>query len=453
MAQLRNERPVPVLPGWGAAGRTLSLVRIGGIHLLHLCCRRLDPRALDATRVSAASVTSVCRISGRLSNPIEQFRQGEPRTASLSNRVLTHVERHAIVNSCDFNDKATAPDRQTGTEAPPGVNRSGVTIREVAQRAGVSAMTVSAVLNGKAVEMRISAATQARVLQAAQEMSYSPNAVARSLRRKQTNIIGLYCGHGYLNARLPFLAELIGGAQEACDRHHKDMLLHGAFRGGSVDDIYSELLDGRIDGLIVNAAPLDPLVDRLAASHLPVVAVADPIPSLPSVVVDDQAGIGMALDHLASTGHQRVLYRDTDRPLQSADRRRAAMRRKAADLGMEVTVWQGPDFTRPPDDLLVWADRPRELRPTAALCWNDLTAYDLVARCRESGLSIPQDLAVIGFDGIRTPFDRIWQLTAVRAPWTQVTGSAVDLLVAMLQGAQVPMVTTLPVTLIAGSTA
>jgi len=107
---------------------------------------------------------------------------------------------------------------------------------------------------------------------------------------RSTNVIGIYSGIGYLNAVSPFLSELIGGLQEGCDQHHKDLLVHGTFRGLSVDDVYAELLDGRLDGLVVQALPSDPLVVRLAASHLPVVALADAISSVPSVVVDDYAG-------------------------------------------------------------------------------------------------------------------------------------------------------------------
>src|SRR5262249_8954496 len=111
-------------------------------------------------------------------------------------------------------------------------------MKDVAERAGVSKMTVSAVLNGTSTHVRVSEPTRQRVLEAARELDYRPNAVARSLRRRQTNIIGVYCGFGYMNARLAFLSEIIGGLQEGCDCHRKDLLLHGVFRGRSVEDIY-----------------------------------------------------------------------------------------------------------------------------------------------------------------------------------------------------------------------
>lgn len=115
--------------------------------------------------------------------------------------------------------------------------RTAITLKDVAGHAKVSQMTVSAVLSGKAEERRISAATRVRVQDSARLLGYQPNAVARSLRRRSTNIIGLYSGLGYLNAANPFLAELIGGMQDACDQHRKDLLLLGTFRGLSMDDI------------------------------------------------------------------------------------------------------------------------------------------------------------------------------------------------------------------------
>src|SRR5438067_446452 len=150
-------------------------------------------------------------------------------------------------------------------------------MKDVAERAGVSLMTVSAVVNGRTAERRISSATRDRVEEIARFLDYRPNGVARSLRRRSTNVVGVYSGIGYLNAANPFLSEFIGGLQEGCDEHQKDLLLHGTFRGRSVDDIYAELVDGRLDGLIVQAPPSDPLVDRLAASHFPVVAAVDAI--------------------------------------------------------------------------------------------------------------------------------------------------------------------------------
>lgn len=328
-----------------------------------------------------------------------------------------------------------------------------ITMRDVARKAGVSQMTVSAVLGGKAAQVRISETTQVRVLDTARELGYQPNAIARSLRRRCTNVIGFYSGYGYLDTHNAFLAELISGLQQGCERHRKDLLLHGVYRGSSVDDIYTELMDGRIDGLVLNAGPNDPLADRLAASRLPVVALVDAIPTIPSVVVADAQGSAYLAAHLAGQGHRRVLYRySIHKRLVSASRRQEAFLHRAAEHGMEVRLWED-DVTCPADIAeLDWFREAPDRRPTAVVCWNDLAAYDLLTQCHKYGLRAPDDLAVVGFDGVPTPFDFVWRLTTVRAPWAEVARTAVELLIAQIQGEPVPEETELPVELVCGDT-
>lgn len=334
--------------------------------------------------------------------------------------------------------------------------RQPTTLKEVAERAGVSKMAASAALSGNMVHVRVSEATRARIVEVAAEMGYMPNAVARSLKRRSTHIIGMYCGYTYLNARHPFLGEIIGGAQEGCDTYHKDLLLHSVFRGLSVDDIYRELVDGRIDGLILNAAPNDPLVVRLAESRLPVVAVVDAVHRLPSVVADDADGSRRIVEFLAAQGHTRLLYRSKSGlpPLASVQRRQSAFLAHARERNLTVREWYAPELTDPSDPAAApWLDEPVATRPTAAVCWNDLAAYDSLAQCHSRGLRVPHDLALIGFDGIYTPLGFLMPLTTIRAPWARVARTAVDLLVAQIGGAVIPQETVLPVEFVRGMTA
>lgn len=335
--------------------------------------------------------------------------------------------------------------------------QSAKTIKDVAERAGVSLMTVSAVLNGKATERRISKDTQKRVLEIAKLMDYRPNAIARSLRRKSTDVIGVYSGIGYLNASHPFLAELIGGLQKGCDEHQKDLLLHGAFRDRSYNDIYAELVDGRLDGLIVHAPPSDPLVDRLAASHLPVIAVTDAIPSVPSVVVDDAGGLALLVEHLVQQGHHRLMYLSPTAPLASLTsslRRRTAFHAAAALHGLKVVEWSSQTmFSLAGTPVEAWLNAPLAERPTAAVCWNDSTAYEFMYYCRQCGLRVPEDIAVTGFDGFPMPPAAVRQLTTIRAPWDEVARTAIGLLVTHLKGHEIPSETVLPVEFLPGDTA
>lgn len=318
-------------------------------------------------------------------------------------------------------------------------------------------MTVSAVLSrSRSGHVRVSEATRARVLEAARAMHYRPNRAARTLRSGPTNTIGIYSTYGYLNPYVPFTSLLLGGLHQGCDALQKDLLLHSSYRDHTPEEIQVELADGRVDGLVLYTSLHDPLAAFLAASSLPVVAVVDALPGLPSVVADDPGGGRLLAEHLASRGHQRILYRAGVPSLVSAVRRQEAFLVAAKALHMEVTV-QEPSFGGDRHEVfseadLAWLNLPRDRRPTAAVCWNDQTAYHLLNHCRKRGLCLPDDLAVVGYDDLPPPQALPWRLTTIRAPWVDVARTAIGLLVRLLEGEELPPETTLPVALVTGDT-
>jgi DNA-binding LacI/PurR family transcriptional regulator len=329
-----------------------------------------------------------------------------------------------------------------------------VKMRDVAEKAGVSTMTVSLVLNGNTGNSRVSPETCQRVLDAVKELRYLPNARGRALRSGYTNIIGLYAGHGFINVRLPFFTEIVSGLQEGCEQVKKDLLLHGIFHGTTTEDIFKELADGRIDGIVLNMPPDDPLVKRIAESQFPAIAVADPLPGIPSVIVNDSDGSRRLAEYLYARGHRRLMYLACRLPLISALRRQQAFFDTAAALGMEIEAsdpdsrpYQGEGF------LTEILSRDASQRPTALVCWSDYSAYELLARCRRNGIRVPDDIAIVGFDGCSSPHDTVWSLTTVRAPWAEVARTAVLYLDTLLKGEPVPRETVLPVELIPGHTA
>src|SRR5688500_10745180 len=105
-----------------------------------------------------------------------------------------------------------------------GLRRRATTMQDIADQVGVSRMTVSVALHGTTSHVGVSEATRARILEAASLLSYRPNAVARSLRRRQTNIIGLYSGYGPIDPRVTFYSQIVAGLQQACVPLRKDLL-------------------------------------------------------------------------------------------------------------------------------------------------------------------------------------------------------------------------------------
>jgi len=327
-----------------------------------------------------------------------------------------------------------------------------VTSKDIANRLGLSQPTVSRILNGTP-GYRVSPATRQRVLDMARQLEYRPNAVARSLRHRKTNIVGFYTGYGVLEARNGFLAEVIGGLQRAADNRRLDLLLHGVFRGRSTDDIYGELADGRIDGLILHTSADDPLVAKLATSSLPVVAIADPLPGLPSVGCDDGGGVRQLFDLLWSRGHRKFAYVVPTIKLASVERRCSAFKEAAAAHGVSdadsTTLRVGLEES---GQILDWWEASPD-RPSAICCWNDLAAFDLLHGSSDHNIRVPEDLAVVGFDGYYDRRLTSRRLTTAVASWQEVTRVAIKMLVARINGEEVPMESVVPVTISEGDTA
>ncbi|MDE2125612.1 MAG: LacI family DNA-binding transcriptional regulator [Armatimonadetes bacterium] len=329
------------------------------------------------------------------------------------------------------------------------------TLQDIADVVGVSASTVSAVLHTTRSTTRVSKKTRERVESVARQMDYQPNAIARSLRRRETGIIGIYNGYGlYCDARSAFLGEIIGATQVACQCYTKDCLLYRYWDDPTVEGVAQQLVDGRVDGLILYAPEGDALAERLARAPLPVVAVVDALPSLPCVVVNDQVGGALQAKHIASRGHKRVLYRQTPHRGQSVVRRFEAFRDEAQRLGLDVVYGrrEQPNETALGEQEKQILSGPAGERPTAIVAWEDLRAYQAVRECEAMGLRVPEDIAVIGYDGVPTEGLFMRKLTTIRAPWSDVATRAMDLLIQMIAGKRVPEETVLDVELVLGTT-
>lgn len=324
---------------------------------------------------------------------------------------------------------------------------------DVAERAGVNRVTVSVALNGSAHGgTRVSEATRQRVLAAARELGYAPSAVARALRGQRTGIIGYYTGYEFLNVHDPFTGSVVNGLQRSSRQQHQDLLIFGSFERSSVDEIYAALAGGKIDGLVLLYTPHSPVMDKLLNSHLPIVAIANPVPDLPSVTVDDVTGSHLLAQYLAQQGHRRLLYRADRLAHSSTIRRRDAFLSMAGELGLSVIEHaESPDGRLTPfevDLLTRSADRP-----TAIVSWVDSHAYVMIEDCKKYGIRIPDDMAVAGFDGADLGVPLAYRLTTIRAPWETVAVTAVNLLMNLLDGQEVERETMLPVELVIGDTA
>ena len=232
--------------------------------------------------------------------------------------------------------------------------------------------------------------------------------------------------------------------------HQIDILLHGAFRQRTTDEVFGELVDGRIDGLFLHTLSSDPLVELLVESSLPVVAISDALPGLASVVADDRDGIRQTIEYLFARGHRRIAYLAPEPRFVSVENRVAAFlceMHARGERDARVIRSQGTELDTLPNLLDVAGS------PTAVCCWNDLTAANLLVSCREFGIRVPTDLAVVGFDGVLNSRLMAQALTTIAVPWDIIGQRAVALLMAQIRGSKVPRESCVPVRLVPGETA
>jgi LacI family transcriptional regulator len=309
-------------------------------------------------------------------------------------------------------------------QSTPESNRSRrPTSVDVALAAGVSQATVSRALSGGAV----SEATRKRVESVARRLGYSPNLVARGLVTNRSGMIGVVVAD-ITNPFYPQLLEAIGNRLAELGRH---MLLQNAATN-SEEEAARLLVAQRVDGIIFTTATSDSVAVReLMERRFPLVLVNRVVVGhCDAVEGDNVAGTAAALDHLVILGHRRIGMLAGDARASTTRQRSRGFEQRLTELGVPLrldlvrsTNFTYPDAYRAAVDLLS-LDEP----PTAIFCHNDLTAFAVINAARSLGVSVPQDLSVIGYDDIRESAWESYNLTTVKQPFHDMAAQAVDFL-------------------------
>jgi DNA-binding LacI/PurR family transcriptional regulator len=289
---------------------------------------------------------------------------------------------------------------------------------DVAARVGISRAAVSIALRGAE---GTSEATRQRVLQAAADLGYRPDSLAAGLRRNRSTTLGVLFA-----LRRPFEVELVEHMYPIARQLGHDLLLSPFLPGRTQDAAVDELLRYRCAGLIVvgpelHARDLEPLAKEVA-----VVEVGRGVTRGPVDVIrnDDAVGTRAAVDHLVQLGHRHIAYVDGGENPGAEDRRtgyRAAMQ----DHGLARHARIVPGGYTEDDGAAAARDLITGDRPTAVIAANDLCAIGILDTALRSGLTIPHDLSVIGYDDSR--FGRLpgIDLTSVRQDIPRMARQAV----------------------------
>jgi LacI family transcriptional regulator len=312
-----------------------------------------------------------------------------------------------------------------------------VTIRELAKKCGCSASTVSMVLNNRPLAKYIPNGTKAHIRQIADEMKYRPNIFAQSLRANRSYTVGVmvfditdpYCTYtlrgieNMLNAAS--IAYLLFDAQNKRERFHRNLEI---------------MLQRRVDGLILvaNSVQTDPAVlESVHIPQVPVVVIGRELEGLEfasTVIVNNQRGGYMAIEHLYRLGHRNIAFIRGPKTIADSLLRWEGIMKFAKEVDLKISREALLDLTQVPTTSAEGLEAVKSLvargrrRFTAVLAFDDMTALGVIRGLSESGLEVPRDCSVIGFDDIDAAGYYNPPLTTIRQPMLRMGEEAASAL-------------------------
>jgi len=319
-----------------------------------------------------------------------------------------------------------------------------VTIRDVAKESGFSSTTVSIVLNNAPLSRYIPAVTKKRIERAAEKLGYRPNQFARSLRSKRSHTVGVMVA----DMTDPYCTLVLRGIENTLYQSSYLPILTDVHNERSRFERYLEmLLDRRIEGLIVLANWLFVdinLLGDLEKSSVPSAMVGCELKddSISSVIVDNEVGGYLALEHLHSLGHRKIAFIRGPKALTDSAPRWRGIRNCAKACGLEIDprlIFDLPESREPISSFeagqKLTEDLIKHKRPfTALMAFDDMTAFGAIRALNKAGLHVPEHCSVIGFDDVAPSALCSPSLTTVRQPMEAMGASAVGIVLEGING-------------------
>src|ERR1700712_673030 len=284
------------------------------------------------------------------------------------------------------------------------------TIRTVADRAGVSKSLVSLVLRGSA---SVSDAKRLAVQQAINELGYRPNAVARQLTERRTNMVGVLLN----DLRNPWFVDCLDGLTSVLHAQGlRTLLADGRLDRSKDDALLQGFLELRVDGLIlVGSMASSPTIAEAAAAVPTVVAASRDLtlPQIDVVANDDWVGTQLAVEHLIGLGHTRIAHLAGSLGAVADLRRRSYLdTMQRPGLAAELVI-EGSDMTEEGGYRAAVRLLSRPNRPTAIFAVNDITCVGAMSAAQELGFRVPTDVSLVGYDNTSLAQIRHLWLTSV----------------------------------------
>lgn len=333
---------------------------------------------------------------------------------------------------------------------------SRVTIKDIAKRAGVSKTAVSFAFNDPG---RLSEATLDKILQVAEELGYTPHPVARSLSMGRTGVIGVLVPQDIATVlENPFFTQILRGIGQVYLEEEGSILLAAPIRGSLQNAVDRAMVDGFV---VIGLGAQDPAIEILQRRGTPFVLVdSEPSDRVPFVNVDDRAGARAVMQHVLDYGHRRIAILGFESGENGVWQRwRGTMRwRMEGYREALATVDLSPGC---PDVRILECESNLEggkrafqhlwkdaVRPTAVVAMSDVIALGVLRAARRRGVSVPDQLSVVGYDDVPEAELAVPPLTTVHQSGVEKGERAAELLVRLLSGQVVDDHLTLPTRLV-----
>jgi DNA-binding LacI/PurR family transcriptional regulator len=300
-----------------------------------------------------------------------------------------------------------------------------VTSIDVARLANVSQSAVSRTFSPNAA---VSAKTRERVLAAARQLGYTPNALARSLITRRTNIVGVVMA----DMTNPFYPTVLEELVRQLGISSRQVLLLTTPPDRQIDDLLPLLLQYQVDGVVIASATISSaMAGVLAGRGTPVVLFNRHVPSaqVSAVMCDNVEGGRLVANLLLDAGHRRVAYIAGKPDTSTNIDREKGFSDRLRERGAAPPMHEQGAYTYEAGYDAATRLLGRSERPTAIFCANDIIALGALDAARSAcRLRVPEDVSVIGFDDIPAAAWPSYQLTTIRQPVEQMVAVAIDLL-------------------------
>lgn len=318
------------------------------------------------------------------------------------------------------------------------------TLKDVAELSGVTVTTVSRMLNNRSY---VSEKTKKKIREAMKELHYTPNEIARSLITKKSTMIGLIVP----SARNPFFSQIIDAVERHCSKNNYKLLLCNSNREIEKETEYFDMLNANKVAGVILASHTQNIASNIVVDSF-VISIDRVIsPNIPSICSDNYQGGVLAAEHLIKKGCKKLAHISGSYYLNmDANKRYIGFKEVCEREGVEHTVIDANEeqFLSMHYEEMISVFLEENPDVDGIFTSNDILAAQSIQACYKKGISIPEDIKIVGCDGIDLCTLCTPQITTIQQPINDICQYAVESIISKLEKKSIPLSVTFPVKLI-----